>query len=72
MAAPPRNLAIECKKLMPNNAINSDVSKRRFALLWHAGYGERYADLLITAISQRFFGSSKMLDTSNVQQVFEA
>lgn len=41
MAAPPRNLAIECKKLMPNNAINSDVSKRRFALLWHAGYGER-------------------------------
>jgi hypothetical protein len=25
-----------------NNAINSDVKKRRFALLLHAGYGERY------------------------------
>ncbi len=25
----------------PNNAINSDVQKRRFALLLHAGYGER-------------------------------
>jgi hypothetical protein len=24
-----------------NNAINSDVQKRRFALLLHAGYGER-------------------------------
>lgn len=28
----------------PNNAINSDVQKRRFALLLHAGYGERYAE----------------------------
>lgn len=27
----------------PNNAINTDVQKRRFALLLHAGYGERYA-----------------------------
>ena len=27
----------------PNNAINADVQKRRFALLLHAGYGERYA-----------------------------
>ena len=26
-----------------NNAINSDVQKRRFALLLHAGYGERWA-----------------------------
>ena len=26
-----------------NNAINTDVQKRRFALLLHAGYGERYA-----------------------------
>ena len=25
----------------PNNAINSDVRKRRFALLLHAGCGER-------------------------------
>ena len=24
-----------------NNIINSDVQKRRFALLLHAGYGER-------------------------------
>ena len=28
---------------MHNNAINTDVQKRRFALLLHAGYGERYA-----------------------------
>jgi len=26
---------------LPNNAINSDMQKRRFALLLHAGYGER-------------------------------
>lgn len=25
----------------PNNAINANVQKRRFALLLHAGYGER-------------------------------
>lgn len=25
----------------PNNAINSDVQKRRFALLLHAGYGDQ-------------------------------
>jgi len=29
---------------MANNAINSDVQKRRFALLLHAGYGERYKE----------------------------
>jgi hypothetical protein len=29
-------------KESPNNAVNSDVQKRRFALLLHAGYGERY------------------------------
>lgn len=29
-------------QLMPNNAINADVQKRRFALLLHADYGERY------------------------------
>lgn len=28
-------------KIAHNNAINSDVQKRRFALLLHAGYGER-------------------------------
>lgn len=28
-------------KRMPDHAINSDVQKRRFALLLHAGYGER-------------------------------
>ena len=28
-------------KMIPNNTINSDVQKRRFALLLHAGYGER-------------------------------
>ena len=27
----------------PNNAINSDHKKRRFALLFVAGYGWRYA-----------------------------
>jgi hypothetical protein len=27
---------------MANNAINSDVQKRRFALLLHAGCGGRY------------------------------
>jgi hypothetical protein len=27
--------------LIANNAINADVQKRRFALLLHAGYGER-------------------------------
>jgi len=27
----------------PNNAINSDMQKRRFAPLLHAGYGERWA-----------------------------
>jgi len=26
---------------MANNTINPDVQKRRFALLLHAGYGER-------------------------------
>ena len=26
-----------------NHAINADVQKRRFALLLHAGYGERWA-----------------------------
>jgi len=26
----------------PNNAINADVQKRRFALFLYAGYGERY------------------------------
>jgi len=25
----------------PNNAINADVQKRRFGLLFQAGYGER-------------------------------
>lgn len=29
--------------MKPNNTINSDVQKRRFALLLHAGYGERWA-----------------------------
>jgi len=32
--------------MTPNNAINSDVQKRRFALLLHAGYGERYRHFL--------------------------
>ena len=31
-----------------NNAINSDGQKRRFALLLHAGYGERWASRLYT------------------------
>ncbi len=26
----------------PNNRVNSDVPKRRFALLWPAGYAKRY------------------------------
>ncbi len=29
--------------MKPNNTINSDVQKRRFAKLLHAGYGERWA-----------------------------
>jgi hypothetical protein len=29
------------KSKSANHAINSDVQKRRFALLLHAGYGER-------------------------------
>jgi len=41
MTAPQHILANEFKQLMPNNAINSDVQKRRFALLLRAGYGER-------------------------------
>ena len=32
---------------MPNNAINSDVQERRFALLLHAGYGERWAAQIV-------------------------
>jgi len=35
---------------MPNNAINSDVQKRRFALLLHAGYGGRWASLCLAAL----------------------
>jgi hypothetical protein len=46
MTAPQHNLAIECKKLMPNNSSNSDLQKRRFALLLHASYGERYREFL--------------------------
>ncbi len=30
--------------LRPNNTINSDVQKRRFALLLHAGYGNVLPD----------------------------
>jgi hypothetical protein len=38
-------MIFSCKrnKVGANNAINSDVQKRRFALLLHAGYGGRYA-----------------------------
>ena len=32
---------VHTHRQLPNNAINSDVQKRRFALLLHAGYGER-------------------------------
>jgi hypothetical protein len=32
---------IALNPMSPNNAINADVQKRRFALLLHAGYGER-------------------------------
>jgi hypothetical protein len=35
---------------MHNNAINADVQKRRFALLLHAGYGERYTSKTLIAI----------------------
>ena len=35
--------------ISPNNAINTDVQKRRLALLLHAGYGERYASNTIRA-----------------------
>jgi len=31
-------------ELRHKNAINSGMQKRRFALLLHAGYGERWAD----------------------------
>jgi hypothetical protein len=30
-----------CGCSSPNNAINTDLQKRRFALLLHAGYGKR-------------------------------
>lgn len=29
--------------MVSSYAVNSDVQKRHFALLLHAGYGERYA-----------------------------
>jgi hypothetical protein len=29
--------------MLANNAINSDLQKRHFALLLHVGYDERYA-----------------------------
>jgi len=32
---------VNISPVAPNNAINSGVQKRRFALLLHAGYGER-------------------------------
>lgn len=38
-----KNRQLNILQLMPNNAINPDVQKRRFALLLHAGYGERWA-----------------------------
>ena len=37
-----KNRQLNILQLMPNNAINPVVQKRRFALLLHAGYGERY------------------------------
>ena len=37
-----KNRQLNILQLMPNNAINPDVQKRRFALLLHAGYGERW------------------------------
>jgi len=36
---------------MPNNAINPDVQKRRFALFLHASYGERYAVRIFKLVS---------------------
>lgn len=39
-----------------NNAINSDVPKRRFALLWHAGYGERRASSMGKHMKKLFVG----------------
>lgn len=36
-----------------NNAINSDVQKRRFALLLHAGYGERYIYWGVSRLNRR-------------------
>jgi hypothetical protein len=35
-------LPMQNHNIRANNAINSDVQKRRLALLLHAGYGERY------------------------------
>jgi len=34
---------IPAQRLTPNNAINADSQKRRFAPLLLAGYGERWA-----------------------------
>ena len=34
-------LPMQKQKIWANNAINAAVQKRRFALLLHAGYGER-------------------------------
>jgi len=38
---------------MANNAINTDVQKRRFDLLLHAGYGERWARQFEIVLSMR-------------------
>ena len=42
-----KNRQLNILQLMPNNTINPDVQKRRFALLLHAGYGERYVPLIL-------------------------
>lgn len=48
-------------RMMPNNAINSDVRKRRFALLLPAGYGERYCAELRSAFWQCDLGAELSL-----------
>lgn len=46
-----KNRKLDILQLMPNNAINPDVQKRRFALFLHASYGERYAVRIFKLVS---------------------
>ena len=46
--------------MISNTAINSDVQKRRFALLLHAGYGERSAQFELIGRLRHFVATPKL------------